>query len=101
MLGQEQHQAIIQEHIEALSGRVEFNTTLLGLEQDEDGVTAEISTAKDDQVTTEKARFAYVVGADGARSTSQPFFPLPKPDHSLQVLSESLKALILLERLVI
>ena len=56
------------EHIRALGGHVEFNTTLTGLEQDENGVSAEMTKNIGGQIATEKSRFTYVVGADGARS---------------------------------
>lgn len=67
MLGQTRHQIILRNHLEAFGTRVEYGTTLLGLEQNEEGVTAELSKPDDASPST-KATFAYVVGADGARS---------------------------------
>ena len=71
-----QHQAILRKHIEALGGYVELGTALVGFEQDENGVTVELSKSIDGQVKTERAKFAYVVGTDGAHSTCCPDHPL-------------------------
>lgn len=68
LLGQWEHQAIIRKHIEALGGHVELGTALVGFEQDEGGVTVELSKNINGQLETEKARFAFVVGTDGAHS---------------------------------
>ena len=76
MLGQWEHQAILRKHIEMLGGHVELGTTLVAFEQDENSVTVELSKDIDGQLKTEKARFAYVVGADGAHSAFKINFPL-------------------------
>ena len=68
MIGQWEHQAILRKHIETLGGHVELGTALVGFEQDDDGVTVELSKDIDGRVKSEKARFTYVIGADGARS---------------------------------
>lgn len=47
-----------------LGGRVERGVELVGFEQDADGVTAHLAGAAGEQ----RARFAYLVGADGAHS---------------------------------
>ncbi|KAH8110165.1 FAD binding domain-containing protein [Phellopilus nigrolimitatus] len=68
MLGQWRHQAILRKHIEALGGTVELGTALVGIEQDESGATAEIVRTVDGVQIEEKTKYAYIVGADGARS---------------------------------
>ncbi|EJD01753.1 uncharacterized protein FOMMEDRAFT_126912 [Fomitiporia mediterranea MF3/22] len=69
MLGQCIHQQIIRKHLEALGCQVELGTTLSGLEQSEDGVTVRLTkTTTNGEQVEETAKFAYVVGADGARS---------------------------------
>lgn len=70
MLGQNRHQAILRRHLAAVGGNVEFNTSLITLNQEEDGVIAEISKTTDGKQAVEKIKYAYVIGADGARSTS-------------------------------
>ncbi|KAH8110153.1 FAD binding domain-containing protein [Phellopilus nigrolimitatus] len=69
MLPQWHHQAIFRKHIEALGGAVELGTTLVGLEQDESGATAEMVRTIDGAEVKEKTKYTYIVGADGARST--------------------------------
>ncbi|EJC98969.1 uncharacterized protein FOMMEDRAFT_113569 [Fomitiporia mediterranea MF3/22] len=70
VLGQWRHQAILRKHIEALGGKVELGSAFIGCTQDENGVMAEIHKVIDGVEQTEKARFEYLVGADGGRSTS-------------------------------
>lgn len=79
MIGQWEHQSILRRHIEALGGHVELGTAFIGLQQDENYVTVELSKNINGRETTEKANFAYVIGADGAQSalcsrTSNRFF---------------------------
>ncbi|KAH8110151.1 FAD binding domain-containing protein [Phellopilus nigrolimitatus] len=69
MLGQWHHQAIFRKHIADLGGTVELGTTLVGIEQDESGATAEIVRTIDGAEVKEKIKYTYIVGADGARST--------------------------------
>lgn len=45
-----------------------MGTAFVNLQQDEHGVIAELSKANDGKEATEKAKFAFVVGADGAHS---------------------------------
>ncbi|WP_433342079.1 FAD-dependent monooxygenase [Streptomyces sp. CA-253872] len=61
-LGQSQLEGILRSRLAALGTRVERATELVGLEQDEHGVTARFRTG-------ETARFDYLVGADGGAST--------------------------------
>ncbi|WP_241833225.1 FAD-dependent monooxygenase [Streptomyces caatingaensis] len=62
MLPQWRTQEILRERLEALGGRVEFGTRLVGFAQDGDGVTARLADGG-------AVRAAYLVGADGGRST--------------------------------
>jgi 3-(3-hydroxy-phenyl)propionate hydroxylase len=50
---------------------LKLSTRLLGFEQDEDGITAELSTQADSQaiVKTTQVRASYLIGCDGASST--------------------------------
>lgn len=73
MLGQEQHQAAMRKYVEALGVYVEYNTTLVGLAQNKENVTVELAKTVDGQEIVEKARFAYVIGADGAHSKPHSF----------------------------
>ncbi|KAI5121033.1 hypothetical protein M0805_008609 [Coniferiporia weirii] len=68
-LGQWRHQAILRKHVEALGGKIEFGSTLVNIRQNNSRATAEITKLFDGKEVTEKAEFAYIVGADGARST--------------------------------
>jgi len=61
VLGQSQLEGILREKLLQYGVRVELRTELVGLEQDEDGVTARLSTG-------EVSRFDYLVGADGGAS---------------------------------
>ncbi|MGL9619561.1 FAD-dependent oxidoreductase [Bradyrhizobium sp. U531] len=57
-------ESAMRERLLELGQRVEFGRELVGLEQDEDGVTARLSGAADE----ETMRVRYLVGADGGRS---------------------------------
>jgi len=61
VLGQSQLEAVLRERLLDFGVRVELGSELVGLEQDQDGVTARLSTG-------ETARFDYLVGADGGGS---------------------------------
>ena len=55
---------ILRDRLVKLGGQVELDTELVGFEQDEAGVTATLRRGG----TAERARFRYLVGADGGRS---------------------------------
>ena len=74
MIGQWLHQQILRRHLEHLGCRVEFGSTLQAIEQKDDGVVARLLKTKDGEELEETARFAYVVGADGAHSKFHSFF---------------------------
>jgi 2-polyprenyl-6-methoxyphenol hydroxylase-like FAD-dependent oxidoreductase len=61
MLGQAQLEAVLRARLRELGVEVELAAGLVGLDQDEDGVTATLATG-------EVARFDHLVGADGGGS---------------------------------
>ncbi|WP_417801533.1 FAD-dependent monooxygenase [Streptomyces aureoversilis] len=71
---------VLYARLEELGGRVDFNTELVGFTQDEDGdedgagVTAELRHADG---TVETVRAAYLVAADGGRSTVRKALGVP------------------------
>jgi 2-polyprenyl-6-methoxyphenol hydroxylase-like FAD-dependent oxidoreductase len=60
-LGQSQLEAILRERLAEYGVRVELGSELVGLEQDNEGVTARL-------ISGETGRFDYLVGADGGAS---------------------------------
>ncbi|GAA3079567.1 FAD-dependent oxidoreductase [Streptomyces roseofulvus] len=62
LIPQSRTQELLYERLTALGGGVRFGTALTGLRQDHAGVAVELSTG-------ETVRAAYLVGADGGRST--------------------------------
>ncbi|MFI1850578.1 FAD-dependent monooxygenase [Streptomyces sp. NPDC020480] len=70
---------LLYERLQELGGTVEFDTELTGLTQDADGVEARLSHADDSAapVRTEAVRAAYLVAADGGRSTVRRALGIP------------------------
>ncbi|GAA4616671.1 FAD-dependent oxidoreductase [Actinoallomurus liliacearum] len=64
--GQDRYEVVLAEKAGEFGAEVRFGSRLLSLEQDDDGVTAEIEDVRTGTVGTVRAR--YVVGADGASS---------------------------------
>jgi 2-polyprenyl-6-methoxyphenol hydroxylase-like FAD-dependent oxidoreductase len=62
MVEQSRTEAILRERLDALGGRVEFNSAILTFRQNEDGVEAVLSTG-------ETVRVNFLVGCDGGHST--------------------------------
>ena len=82
MIGQWLHQQILRRHLEHLGCRVEFGSTLQAIEQEGDSVVARVLKTKGGEELEETARFAYVVGADGAHSKFHSFIKsLVRSDH--------------------
>ena len=81
ILGQSRHQEAIRKHIEALGGRIEFNTEFSSLTQDDNEVVVTLFKTSGEERTEETARFAYVVGADGGRSRLFWYFRVWKWTH--------------------
>jgi 2-polyprenyl-6-methoxyphenol hydroxylase-like FAD-dependent oxidoreductase len=65
MVPQWRTEQILHDRLAGLGGRVEFGTALVAFEPDEDGVTAALEAPDG---TPQRARAAYLVGADGGRS---------------------------------
>jgi len=65
ILGQDDNEKIMGENLGKLGASVEWNTELVGLNQDADGVTATLKLANG---TAQSLRVAWVAGCDGARS---------------------------------
>ena len=65
MLGQDDNERILGAHLERLGIRVQWNTELLALDQQQDRVVA---TLKRPDGSTAKVEAAYVAGCDGGRS---------------------------------
>ena len=70
MLGQSLHQMILRKRLHTVGTDVDFNTSLLGFEQDANSVKAEISRTEDGKKMIAHTKFACVIGMDGARSES-------------------------------
>lgn len=70
MLGQDHQEHILRTHVERLGGTIEFGTELRSFKDTNDGVVAQIVKVDASGVETEEAaKFQYLVGADGGRST--------------------------------
>ena len=83
VLGQSQLEGVLRARLLELGVRVELGTELVGLEQDEQGVTARFSTG-------ETCRFDYLVGADGGASLVRKAIGVAFPgttDESFRVLA--------------
>lgn len=91
MIGQWEHQSILRRHIEVLGGRVELDTAFVSLQQGGDCVTVELSKNINGQEATQKAKFAYVIGTDGAQyiysrtSIGFPYFSLGSVRKALSI----------------
>ena len=66
MIAQWRSQEVLHARLEELGGSVAFSLRFVGLRQDQDGVTVELADAEGDVRTV---RAAYLVGADGGRSS--------------------------------
>jgi 2-polyprenyl-6-methoxyphenol hydroxylase-like FAD-dependent oxidoreductase len=88
VLGQSQLEGVLRARLLELGVRVELGTELVGLEQDEHGVTARFSTGETD-------RFDYLVGADGGGSFVRKAIGVAFPgttDESFRVLAGDVAA---------
>jgi 2-polyprenyl-6-methoxyphenol hydroxylase-like FAD-dependent oxidoreductase len=88
VLGQSQLEGVLRARLLELGVRVELGTGLVGLEQDEHGVTARFSTGESD-------RFDYLVGADGGGSFVRKAIGVAFPgttDESYRVLAGDVAA---------
>jgi len=62
MVPQSRTEACLRERLDALGGRVEFNTSMVNFRQDQDGAEATLSTG-------ESVRVDFLIGCDGGHST--------------------------------
>jgi 2-polyprenyl-6-methoxyphenol hydroxylase-like FAD-dependent oxidoreductase len=66
-ISQNDFEQVLREHLYSLySGKPEYQTELIALEQDDDGANVQI---KHSDGKVEEARYRYVVGCDGVHST--------------------------------
>jgi len=72
-IGQFHVEHALRQRLEELGAAVEFGTEVIGMAQDDNGVTVELRTADREQT----ARARYVVGADGGKSSTRRFAGLP------------------------
>lgn len=56
---------------------MELGTAATALEQDESGVTVDITKTSGGTEVKEKTKFAYVIGTDGGHSAHFPWYSLP------------------------
>ncbi|WP_202819044.1 FAD-dependent oxidoreductase [Actinosynnema sp. ALI-1.44] len=73
MIPQWRTAALLRDRLAQFGGRVELGTELVGLEQDADGVTVTLSQGG----RSGRARFAYVVGADGGKGPTRRLLGVP------------------------
>jgi 2-polyprenyl-6-methoxyphenol hydroxylase-like FAD-dependent oxidoreductase len=74
-------EGVMRERLVELGHRVEFGCELIGLEQDQDGVTARLAGNAGGEVI----RAQYLVGADGGRSFVRHELGIGFPDNTLGV----------------
>ncbi|MGW4713653.1 FAD-dependent monooxygenase [Nocardia sp. NPDC004260] len=91
VLGQSRTEAILRERLAEFGVHVELGTALTGFTQDDDGV---IVTLEHDG-TPETVRAAYLIGADGGKSTVRKTLGIPfegSTDESLRMLLGDVRA---------
>ena len=90
MLGQNHHERILKEHLEASATQVEFGSELGSFMQSVDSVSAEIVRHVDGKEVVERPEVPWLVGWDGARSVVRKILGLSflgetKDDHEMLV----------------
>ncbi|MEU8899681.1 FAD-dependent monooxygenase [Nocardia sp. NPDC048505] len=88
MLGQSRTEQILRERLADFGVHVELGTALTAFEQDDAGVTATLATG-------DTVRAAYLVGADGGRSTVRKALGIPfegSTDESIRMLLGDVRA---------
>lgn len=91
VLGQSRTEAILRDRLAEFGAHVELGTALTGFTQDDDGVTATLER----DGTREIVRAAYLVGADGGKSTVRKTLGIPfegSTDESLRMLLGDVRA---------
>jgi 2-polyprenyl-6-methoxyphenol hydroxylase-like FAD-dependent oxidoreductase len=76
---------VMRERLVELGHHVEFGCELVGLEQDEDGVTARLVRQAGPEATQETIRVRYLIGADGGRSFVRHTLGIEFPGKTLGV----------------
>ncbi|MBS2547288.1 FAD-dependent oxidoreductase [Catenulispora sp. NL8] len=72
-------EAVLYERLERLGVRIRYETEVVGLRQDPDGVTVTVREASG----TREERAAYVVGTDGSRSAVRSLLGVEFPGHTV------------------
>ncbi|MGK8556837.1 FAD-dependent monooxygenase [Nocardia gipuzkoensis] len=91
VLGQSRTEAILREGLAGFGVSVELGTALVGFTQDDNGVTATLEC----DGTRESVRAAYLVGADGGKSTVRKALGIPfegSTDDSIRMLLGDVRA---------
>ncbi|MGW5375312.1 FAD-dependent monooxygenase [Nocardia sp. NPDC003999] len=91
VLGQSRTEAILRERLAEFGVHVELDTALTGFTQDDDGVTVTL----EHDGTPETVRAAYLIGADGGKSTVRKTLGIPfegSTDESLRMLLGDVRA---------
>ncbi|MFR9773456.1 FAD-dependent monooxygenase [Nocardia sp. SC052] len=91
VLGQSRTEAILRERLAEFGVHVELDTALTGFTQDDDGVTVTL----EHDGTPETVRAAYLIGADGGKSTARKTLGIPfegSTDESLRMLLGDVRA---------
>ncbi|MET9024600.1 FAD-dependent monooxygenase [Nocardia sp. NPDC004168] len=91
VLGQSRTEAILRERLAEFGVHVELGTALTGFTQDDDGVTVTL----EHDGTPETVRAAYLIGADGGKSTVRKTLGIPfegSTDESLRMLLGDVRA---------
>lgn len=80
MLGQDSTCAILRMHLQKLGVSVELATELVGLQQDDAGVTATLKATTPHGEQEENLRVSFVLGADGGKGSSR-IVVISHPNH--------------------
>ncbi|WP_454196714.1 FAD-dependent monooxygenase [Nocardia sp. Marseille-Q1738] len=91
VLGQSRTEAILRDRLAEFGVSVELGTALVGFRQDDDGVTATLEC----DGTRENVRAAYLIGADGGKSTVRKTLGIPfegSTDESIRMLLGDVRA---------
>lgn len=78
-------EAMLRERLAELGHRVQYGCELRGIEHDDDGVTVQITSHTDGQVSETVQRVRYLVGADGGRSFVRQTLEIDFPGKTLGV----------------
>ncbi|KDQ10915.1 hypothetical protein BOTBODRAFT_35858 [Botryobasidium botryosum FD-172 SS1] len=71
LIPQDDTEAILRDHLQRYNVQVELGRELVSLEQDDEGVTAQIVSHSDTSSTPETVRVSWMIGADGAKGITR------------------------------